>query len=87
MGQAVALLSFKEGYIERMWGGEKLRALYGKQTPSDAPIGEAWMIAISRVMVRRNGGTSKPAGTSSARTLTARALHRSPGAARARRVS
>ena len=41
----MGLLAFEEGYVERMWGGQKLRTVYGKQTPGNAPIGEAWMIA------------------------------------------
>ncbi len=39
------LLAFEEGYVERMWGGDRLRTQYGKPTPSGVPIGEAWMIA------------------------------------------
>lgn len=39
------LLKFKEGYVERMWGGQKLRSVYGKDTPGDSPIGEAWLVA------------------------------------------
>lgn len=41
----MGLLAFQEGYVERMWGGQKLRTVYGKQTPRDVPVGEAWMIA------------------------------------------
>lgn len=41
----MALLAFEEEYIERMWGGQKLRTVYGKETPDDTLVGEAWMIA------------------------------------------
>ena len=41
----VTLLAFEEGYVERMWGGDKLRRIYHKATPGGARIGEAWMIA------------------------------------------
>lgn len=41
----MGLLKFNEGYVERMWGGDKLRTLYGKKMSSRAPFGEAWLIA------------------------------------------
>lgn len=41
----MTLLAFEEMYVERMWGGEKFRTLYGKATPAGVPIGEAWMVA------------------------------------------
>ena len=41
----MSLLSFEEGYAQRIWGGNKLRTLYGKDTSSSAPVGEAWLIA------------------------------------------
>ncbi len=44
-GNAIGLLRFEEAYFERIWGGEKLRTLYGKRIPRDTPIGEAWLIA------------------------------------------
>ncbi|NIA15317.1 MAG: mannose-6-phosphate isomerase [Nitrospiraceae bacterium] len=40
----VGLLRFHEGFFERVWGGSKLRILYGKDTP-DKPIGESWVIS------------------------------------------
>jgi len=40
-----ALLAFEEGYVPRMWGGTRLREVFGKPTPADKPIGEAWLIA------------------------------------------
>ena len=46
--QRVDLLRFEEAYFERIWGGGKLRALYGKPAPEDAPIGEAWLVADHR---------------------------------------
>lgn len=39
------ILRFEEAYFERIWGGQKLRTLYGKSIPEDRPIGEAWLIA------------------------------------------
>ena len=39
------LLHFKEGFFERIWGGQRLRQLYGMDAPADQPIGEAWLIA------------------------------------------
>jgi mannose-6-phosphate isomerase len=39
------ILAFEEGYVERMWGGTRLRDVYGKSTPADRPIGEAWLVA------------------------------------------
>lgn len=40
-----ALLAFEEEYVPRMWGGTQLREVFGKPTPADKPIGEAWLIA------------------------------------------
>ena len=39
------LLRFEEGYFERIWGGEKLKTLFGKPIPPNTPIGEAWLIS------------------------------------------
>ena len=39
------MLRFEEAYLERIWGGEKLRTLYGKPIPPNTSIGEAWLIA------------------------------------------
>ena len=41
----LGLLRFEEAYFARLWGGEKLRGLYGKNTPKDQVIGESWMIS------------------------------------------
>lgn len=41
----MTLLAFEEAYVERIWGGEKLRTLYGKATPTGVLVGEAWMVA------------------------------------------
>ncbi len=41
----LGLLRFEEGYFERIWGGQKLRTDFGKDIPSDRPIGEAWLIS------------------------------------------
>jgi len=39
------LLRFQEGYFDRIWGGDKLRTVLGKDTPPGKVIGEAWLIA------------------------------------------
>ncbi|MBM3290832.1 MAG: mannose-6-phosphate isomerase, partial [Candidatus Hydrogenedentes bacterium] len=39
------ILRFHEQYFERIWGGQRLRTLYGKPIPPDKPIGEAWLIS------------------------------------------
>ncbi len=53
----MTLIAFEEMYVDRMWGGERLRALYGKATPTGDPIGEAWMVAdhMEHVSVVRDG--------------------------------
>ena len=38
-------LQFKPIFQERIWGGRKLHSLYGKELPSDRPIGESWEIS------------------------------------------
>lgn len=40
-----ALLTFDEGYFERIWGGHRLRTDLGKPAPADLPVGEAWLVA------------------------------------------
>jgi mannose-6-phosphate isomerase len=42
---SVGLLHFQERYYERIWGGERLRTLYGRDAPADKPIGEAWLVS------------------------------------------
>lgn len=37
-------LTFKPIFKERVWGGRRLRELYGKDLPDGAPIGESWEI-------------------------------------------
>jgi len=32
-------------YIEKIWGGRNLERLFGRQLPTDAPIGESWELA------------------------------------------
>lgn len=51
------ILKFHEQYFERIWGGQRLRTLFGKPIPNDKPIGEAWMISDhpSAVSVVREG--------------------------------
>ena len=41
----MSMYTFQEKYVERMWGGTKLRTVLGKSTPDDTCIGEAWMIS------------------------------------------
>jgi mannose-6-phosphate isomerase len=41
----LGILVFDEAYVERMWGGTKLRQVYRKPTPTEKPIGESWLIA------------------------------------------
>lgn len=40
----MSIITFKECYVPRMWGGETLRSVYGKPLP-DESIGEAWLIS------------------------------------------
>jgi mannose-6-phosphate isomerase len=35
---------FRPIFFERIWGGQKLASLYGKDIPLDRPIGESWEI-------------------------------------------
>ncbi len=39
------ILAFEEGYVPRMWGGTRLREVFGKPTPAGRPVGEAWLVA------------------------------------------
>ncbi len=39
------ILAFHEVYVPRMWGGTRLRRVYGKPVPDREPVGEAWLIA------------------------------------------
>ena len=41
----LGLLRFEETYFERVWGGDRLHALFNKPIPSGMPIGEAWLIS------------------------------------------
>lgn len=40
----LALLKFREAYFPKIWGGDKLRRLYGKEIPNE-PTGEAWLVS------------------------------------------
>ena len=42
---SLGLLTFQEHYLERIWGGQKLRECFGKDIPAGLPIGEAWLIS------------------------------------------
>src|SRR2546430_1127950 len=37
-------LTFEPIFLERIWGGQKLAALFGKKLPADKRIGESWEI-------------------------------------------
>jgi mannose-6-phosphate isomerase len=39
------LIRFQEAYFERIWGGDKLRTILGRNTPADKVIGEAWIVS------------------------------------------
>ncbi len=39
------IIRFKEAYVDRIWGGTRLRSVLGKPTPADRTIGEAWLIS------------------------------------------
>ncbi len=43
--EKMGVLVFEEQYLERIWGGQRLRTLYGKPIAADKPIGEAWLIS------------------------------------------
>lgn len=45
MAKPFGLLTFHEQYFERIWGGQRLRTLFGKPIPPDKPIGEAWLVS------------------------------------------
>ncbi len=40
----LTLLKFREAYFPKIWGGDKLRRIYGKGIP-DEPTGEAWLVS------------------------------------------
>lgn len=41
----MALLLFEPIYQERIWGGQNLKELFGRDIPEDKPIGESWEIS------------------------------------------
>ncbi|MCP4641622.1 MAG: mannose-6-phosphate isomerase [bacterium] len=43
--KGVGLLHFEERYYERIWGGDRLRTVYGKDAPEGVPVGEAWLVS------------------------------------------
>ncbi|MBI2423278.1 MAG: class I mannose-6-phosphate isomerase [Candidatus Hydrogenedentes bacterium] len=53
---SLPLLRFEEAYFERLWGGDRLRAHFGKPVPPDRRIGEAWLIADHEAHVSRVSG-------------------------------
>jgi mannose-6-phosphate isomerase len=50
-------LTFRPLFKERVWGGRRLEALYGKALPPGVPIGESWEISdrVGDVSVVANG--------------------------------
>ena len=38
-------LLFEEVYVEKIWGGHRMLDIFGKDQPTDVPIGESWEIA------------------------------------------
>jgi mannose-6-phosphate isomerase len=38
-------MKFKPIFKERIWGGQKLKTFFGKDIPTDKPIGESWELA------------------------------------------
>ena len=40
-----SLLVLKEGYFERLWGGQRLHDTLGMDAPGGMPVGEAWLVA------------------------------------------
>ena len=51
MGNEIGLLHFDEGYFDRIWGGQRLATLFGKDIPRDRPMGEAWLVSDHAVHV------------------------------------
>jgi mannose-6-phosphate isomerase len=45
MGMKAYPLKFKPIYKQRIWGGQKLREVFGKQLPPGEKIGESWELA------------------------------------------
>ena len=45
----LSLLRFEEAYVEKTWGGTKLRSMFGEDTPEGKLIGEAWLVSDNRV--------------------------------------
>jgi mannose-6-phosphate isomerase len=45
----LGLLSFTEGYFEKIWGGQKLASLFGMPIPAGKRIGEAWLVSDHEV--------------------------------------
>ena len=43
--EQIKLLHFGERYYERIWGGQDLREILGKNTPEGARVGEAWLVS------------------------------------------
>lgn len=41
----LAILRFQDGFMEKIWGGCKLRTQLGKRAPREKPIGEDWLVA------------------------------------------
>lgn len=47
-GDFIKPLRFQEKFFERPWGGDKLRHVFRKPTPTDKTIGEDWLVSDHR---------------------------------------
>jgi mannose-6-phosphate isomerase len=56
-------ITFEPIFVERIWGGQKLASIYGKQIPCDRPIGESWEI-VDRAEAQSIVNTGPLAGRS-----------------------
>ncbi|GMW02343.1 MAG: mannose-6-phosphate isomerase [Candidatus Hydrogenedentota bacterium] len=43
--EMAGLIRLNEIYMERVWGGSKLKSLLGKPVPQGPPVGEAWIVS------------------------------------------
>lgn len=57
MSEALYPFKFREIYLEKVWGGEKIRRVLGKDAPDGVRIGESWELSDegANVSVVRNG--------------------------------
>jgi mannose-6-phosphate isomerase len=62
-GEDFGPIIFEPIFVERIWGGQKLRSLYHKNIPDDRPIGESWEI-VDRAQAQSVAKTGPCAGRS-----------------------